>query len=121
VGYTFRLHYGRSYTATLDARTCARTALMCRNLVLDLSDSVRWQPASREADDCSIRAFAVKPRGPLGIILMGLGVAKIDKHAIAQILRDEPAEAAHDVRDAFLVGRDNLAQVFRVHARRECR
>jgi hypothetical protein len=28
VGYTFRLHYGRSYTATLDARTCARTALM---------------------------------------------------------------------------------------------
>jgi hypothetical protein len=28
VGYTFRLHYGRSYTATLDARTCARTALV---------------------------------------------------------------------------------------------
>ena len=36
----------------------------------------------------------------------------------AQILRHEPAEATHGLCDARPVGRNDLAQVFRVHARR---
>ena len=46
---------------------------------------------------------------------MGLGVAKVDKHAVAQIPRHETAETAHGFSDTFLIGRDELAQVFRVH------
>src|SRR5262249_43133767 len=56
----------------------------------------------------------------LGVILMGLRVAKVDKHAVPQILRHEAAEATHGFCDALLVGRYDFAQVFRVHARREC-
>ena len=41
------------------------------------------------------------PDCPLGIILMGLGVAKIDQHAVAQILSHEPAETAHSFSGAF--------------------
>jgi hypothetical protein len=52
---------------------------------------------------------------------MGLGVAKVDKDAIAQILSDEPAKTGHPLCDAFLIGRDNFTKVFRVHATRECR
>ena len=55
---------------------------------------------------------------PLGIVLMGLWIAKISQHTVAQILRDEPAEAAHDPGGAFVISRNDLAQVFRVHAGR---
>src|SRR5215469_4243803 len=51
---------------------------------------------------------------------MGLGVAKVGKHAVAQILRYEAAETAHGVSDAFMIGRYDLSQVFRVHPSREC-
>jgi hypothetical protein len=51
---------------------------------------------------------------------MGPGVAKVDKHAVAQILRHEAAETAHGFSDAFMIGRDYFAQVFRVHPSREC-
>src|SRR6516165_4382252 len=57
----------------------------------------------------------------LGIILVGLGIAKINKHAVAKILRHESAEAAHGLSYAFLIGRDDLAQILGVHARRELR
>ena len=69
--------------------------------------------------ECDHRRDQLQPGAhrPLGVILMGLGVAKVDKHAVAQILRHEAAEAAHGLSDAFMVGRDDFAQVFRVHAR----
>ena len=35
--------------------------------------------------------------------------------------RYEPAEAAYGLRDALLIGRNDLAEVFRVHARRQRR
>ena len=57
-----------------------------------------------------------RPYRPLGVVLMGLRIAKIDEDAVAQVLRHEPAEAAHDLSDAFVIGRNDLAQVLRVHA-----
>ena len=57
----------------------------------------------------------------LGVILMGLGIAEVHEHAIAHVLRYEPAKALHSLGDAFLIGGDDLAQVLRVHTRRECR
>jgi class 3 adenylate cyclase len=38
---------------------------------------------------------------------MRLGITKIDQHAIAHILGDEPAEAADSVGDAAVVGADH--------------
>src|SRR6516164_5779852 len=57
---------------------------------------------------------------PLGVILMGFGVAKGDKHAVAHIPRHETPEAAHGFSGAFLIGRDELSQVFRIHPSGEC-
>ena len=51
---------------------------------------------------------------------MGLGVAKVDKYAVAQILRHKTTEPAHSFRDAFVIGRDEFSQVFRIHPSREC-
>src|SRR5271154_1255948 len=52
---------------------------------------------------------------------MSLRIAEVDQDTIAHVLRDEPAEAANRLRDAFLIGRNDLAQVLRVHAGREGR
>ena len=57
-----------------------------------------------------------RPYRPLGVVLMGLRIAEIDQHAVAHVFRHEPAEAAHGLGDAFLIGRNDLAQVLRVHA-----
>src|SRR6516225_11958888 len=55
--------------------------------------------------ECDHRYDQLQPgtHCPLGVILMGLGVAKVDKHAVAQILRHEAAEATHGFCDALLV------------------
>jgi hypothetical protein len=47
---------------------------------------------------------------------MGLWIAKINKHTVAQILRHEPIEMAHGRGDAFVIGGNDLAEVLRVHA-----
>src|SRR5262245_20335597 len=52
---------------------------------------------------------------------MGLGVAKVDEHAVAEIPRHEPPETSYGFSDAFLIGRDDVAQVLRVHPGRERR
>ena len=61
------------------------------------------------------------PHRSLGVVLMGLRIAEVHEHAVAHVLRHEPAEALHGLGDAFLVRGNDLAQVFRVHAGRECR
>ena len=48
---------------------------------------------------------------------MGLGVAEIHQHPVAHVLGYEAVEVLHGVSDAFLVGADDLAEVFGVHAR----
>ena len=62
-----------------------------------------------------------RPHRPLGVVLMGLRIAEVHEHAVAHVLRHEPAEALHSLGDALLIGGNDLAQVLRVHARRECR
>ena len=59
-----------------------------------------------------------RPDRPLSVILMGLRIPEIHEHAVAHVLRDEPAEALHGLGDALLIGGNDLAQVLRVHTRR---
>ena len=69
------------------------------------------------------RRDQLQPRAhrSLGVVLMRLGIPEVDEDAVAHVLRHEPAEALHGLRDALLIGRNDLAEVFRVHAGRECR
>ena len=62
--------------------------------------------------------FQPSAHSPLCVILMGLRIPEIDQHPVAQILRDEAAEALHRLGGAFVIGRNDLAQVFRVHSGR---
>ena len=77
--------------------------------------SAGLQPAHR------LDQLQPRPYRPLGVVLVGLRVAEVDQHAVAHVLRYEPAEALHSLGDALLIGGNDLAQVLRVHARRECR
>jgi hypothetical protein len=54
---------------------------------------------------------------PLGIVLMRLGIAEINQHAIAHIFGDKAAKAADGVGDAAMVGTDDLAQILGIEAR----
>src|SRR5262249_54878341 len=65
--------------------------------------------------------FKSSTYGPLSVVLMGFGIAEIYEDAVAHVVRDEPPEGTHSLCNAFLVGRSDLAEVFRVHARRQCR
>ena len=69
------------------------------------------------------RRYQLQPcaDSPLSVVLMGLRIAQIHEHTIAHVFRNEAAEALHGLRDALLIGRNDLAEVFRVHARREGR
>jgi hypothetical protein len=51
---------------------------------------------------------------------MRLGITEIDQNSVAHVLRDKPAEAGDGLGDAGLIGGNDLAQVFRVHAGRQC-
>src|SRR5262245_62043964 len=86
-------------------------------------DSIRSPTtASPVAMPTHHRSDHLQPRAhcSIGIILMGLGVAKVDKHAVAEIPRHEPPETSHGFSDAFLIGRVELSQVFRIHPSGEC-
>ena len=54
--------------------------------------------------------------GSLGIILVCLRIAEIDEYAVAHVLGYEAAKVTHRLGDALLIGRNDLAQVLRVHA-----
>ena len=85
----------------------------------DADAGLQWntglQPAHR------LDQLQPRPYRPLGIVLMGLRIAEVDEHAVAHVLRHEPAEALDGLGDALLIGRNDLAQVLRVHARGERR
>jgi hypothetical protein len=51
-------------------------------------------------------------------VLMRLRIPEVDQHPIAHVLRDEASEALHGLGNTLLVGRNDLAEVFRVHAGR---
>jgi hypothetical protein len=77
-------------------------------------------PKALQATHCS---YQLQPSAhcALCVVLMGLGVSQVHEHSIAHVLRYEAAEALHDLRDTLLVGRDDLPEVFRVHAGRKGR
>ena len=59
--------------------------------------------------------------GSLCVVLVRLRIAEVDEDPVAHVLRYEATEALHGLRDALLIGRNDLAEVFRVHASRERR
>ena len=59
--------------------------------------------------------------GPLGVVLVSVRIPEVDQNPVAHVLRYEAAEALHGLGDALLIGRNDLAEVFRVHAGREGR
>jgi len=67
--------------------------------------------------------YQIKPclHGSFGIVFVSLGITEIDEHAVAHVFCDKSAEAAHDFGDALLIGRNDVTEVFRVHARGKCR
>ena len=81
-----------------------------RNADTGLQRSARLEPGHRRDQ------LQPRPHRPLRVVLMGLRIAKIHQHAVAHVLGHEPAEATHGLGDAFLIGRNDLAQVLRVHA-----
>ena len=76
----------------------------------DLLSSARLEPSHRR------NQLKPSPYRSLGVVLMGVRIAKVHKDAIPQISGDEPAEVAHGLGDALLIGRNDLSQVLRVHA-----
>jgi len=56
-------------------------------------------------------------RRALGVVLMRLGIAEINQHAVAHILGDKTAKAADGVGDAAVVGADDLTQILGIEAR----
>ena len=50
-----------------------------------------------------------RAHGALGIVLMGLGIAKVDQQAVAQILRNMPLKALDHLGTGLLIGSDDLA------------
>ena len=65
----------------------------------------------------------LQPRahGSLGFVFVSLGVAEVNQYAVTHVLSDETTKATYCLRDALLVGRNDLAEVFGVNARRQGR
>ena len=55
-----------------------------------------------------------RAHGPLGVVFVGLGVAKVHQQPIAQILGDSPVKALEHLDASGLIGEHHLAEVFRV-------
>ena len=55
-----------------------------------------------------------RPAGPLGVVFVRLGIAKVHQQAIAQILRNIPVKALDHRGAGLLVGPHHVAPVFRV-------
>jgi hypothetical protein len=56
------------------------------------------------------------PYSSLGVVLMGMRITKVHKDTVPHISGHEPTEAVHGLGDTFLIGRNDLSQVLRVHA-----
>src|SRR6516165_6119910 len=52
---------------------------------------------------------------------MSLREAKVHENAVAGILRYEPVEATHGFGDAFLISRNYLSKILRIHVGRQFR
>ena len=54
--------------------------------------------------------------GSLGIVLVRLRIPKVHQDPVAHVFCNETTKALHGLSDALLIGRNDLAEVFRVHA-----
>src|SRR5262249_56059836 len=81
----------------------------CRNPDTSLQRSVRLEPDYRR-DQLQPRAHR-----PLGVVLMGLRIAEVHEDTVAHVFRDEAFEAAHNLRDAFLIPANDLPHALPVH------
>src|SRR5262249_58104551 len=71
----------------------------------DLLESVRVEPSH-----CG-NQLKPSPYCSLGVVLMGLRIAKVHEDAIPDIPADEPAEAAHRLGDALLAAPETACEV----------
>jgi hypothetical protein len=97
-------------------------------LRLPRSDQVAYDHQPRRNADASLQGYGgleranrrdqFKPRTyrALGVVFMCLRITEVDKHTVAHVFGDEATEPAHGLGYAFLIGRNNLAQILRVHA-----
>ena len=65
---------------------------------------------------CGTISFQPRAHRPLGVVLMRLRIAEVHQHAVAHVFRHEPSKRLHGFGDAFLICRNDLAHVLRVHA-----
>src|SRR6516165_3164723 len=93
-----------------DGITCPTTTTPVAIPTRDLLRSTRLEPSNYR------NQLKPSPDRSLGVVLMGMRITKVHKDAIPHISGDEPAEVAHGLGDAFLIGRNDLSQVLRVHA-----
>jgi len=56
------------------------------------------------------------PHRPLGIVLVGLGIAEIDQHSVAHVFGDKAGEPGDRVGDRAVIRADHLAQILGVEA-----
>jgi hypothetical protein len=61
------------------------------------------------------------PYSPICVILVCLRITEVNQDPVAHVLRYEAAEALHRLCNAFLIGGNDLTEVFWVHAGREGR
>src|SRR5262252_4234012 len=69
-----------------------------RNSDTGLQESARFELGHR------FDSFEPRPYGPLGVVLMGSGIAKIHEGTVAHVSRHETIEAVHGLGNAFLIG-----------------
>src|SRR5262249_23703587 len=67
------------------------------------------QSHARPQGDHRCNQFEPRADRTLGIVLMGLRIAKIDQHTVAEILRDKAIVAAYDPGDALMISGNDLA------------
>jgi len=78
--------------------------------------NARLQRSARIQSSHRCSQFQPSSYCTLGIILMRLRIAEIDQYTVAQILRYEAAKSANGLGGAFMIIRNNLAQILRVQA-----
>ena len=113
-----RVRVGKCLQARREVGCLADDATLLR---LSRSDQVAdHDEPSRDADtalertgclQCANRCDQLQsgPHRPFGVVLVGLRIAEVHQHAVAHVLRDEPAEAPHSLGDALLIGGNDLA------------
>ncbi len=109
-----------------------------RALLGALPDQVADDRKARRNPDANLRDMAANQRplgcrcrrkrlhdikrgahGPLGIILMGVGIAEIDQDAVPDVAGDKPLILIHRTHASFPEARDDVADILGIDLRRQ--